>query len=698
MVEFASVDIKFLSGVGPKRAEILKKEAGIATYEDLLYYFPYKYIDKSRIYKICEIDGNMPYIQIEGVITDFFEQGKGKGRRLCATFSDKSGSVELVWFQGIKYITERYMKGKLYVVFGKPAVYGGKITIAHPEIDVPSNNSDANLTLQGYYNTTEVMKKRFITSRYIHKLIETLWSNRTTPLPETLPQYVVNRYSLISLHEAIRNIHFPKTPEMLHKAQLRLKFDELFYIQLNLLRYMSLRKQNLNGFKFSKVGNFVNSFYRECLPFDLTNAQKRVIKEIRADMGSGKQMNRLLQGDVGSGKTLVAVMCMLIAADNDYQSCIMAPTEILATQHYENIRRMTSKLGIGVALLTGSTKKSEREVICAGLLSGEIKIVVGTHALIEEYVEFRNIGFVVIDEQHRFGVEQRSKLWRKNDSPPHVLVMTATPIPRTLAMTLYGDLDVSVIDELPPGRKPVTTLLRFDNNLPAIYEALRKQLREGRQAYIVYPLIQESEKSDLKNLLDGYEHIKKVFPEYEVCMVHGKLKSREKDAEMQKFVSGEARIMVATTVIEVGVDVPNASVMMIQNAERFGLSQLHQLRGRVGRGAEQSYCILLASHKLSNDSRRRLDIMCKTNDGFEIAEADLQLRGPGDMEGTQQSGIPFNLRIARITRDGQILQLAREAASFVLDNDPLLEREENLILKKRLSLLFKKRSDLRLVG
>lgn len=698
VVDFSSVDIKFLSGVGPKRAEVLKKEAGIATYEDLLYYFPYKYIDKSRIYRISEINGNMPYIQIEGCITDFYEQGAGKGRRLCATFSDKSGSVELVWFQGAKYITDRYIKGKLYIVFGKPNLYGGKITIAHPEIEVPSDRTDTSLTLQGCYNTTEAMKKKFITSRYIHKLIETLWSNRTAPLPETLPPYIVKRYSLLSLHEAIRNIHFPKTPEMLHKAQLRLKFDELFYIQLNLLRYMNLRKRNMNGFRFSKVGNFVNSFYRDCLPFDLTNAQKRVIKEIRADMGSGKQMNRLLQGDVGSGKTLVAVMCMLIAADNDYQSCIMAPTEILATQHYENIRRMTGKLDIGVALLTGSTKKSERETICAGLLSGEIKIIVGTHALIEEYVEFRNIGFVVIDEQHRFGVEQRSKLWRKNDSPPHVLVMTATPIPRTLAMTLYGDLDVSIIDELPPGRKPVTTLLRFDNNLPAIYEALRKQLAEGRQAYIVYPLIRESEKSDLKNLMEGYEQIKRIFPEYEVCMVHGKLKSREKEEEMQKFVSGKARIMVATTVIEVGVDVPNASVMMIQNAERFGLSQLHQLRGRVGRGAEQSYCILLASHKLSNDSRRRLDIMCKTNDGFEIAEADLQLRGPGDMEGTQQSGIPFNLRIARITRDGQILQLAREAASFVLENDPLLEEEADLVLKKRLSHLFKKRSDLRLVG
>ena len=428
VVDFSSVDIKFLSGVGPKRAEVLKKEAGIATYEDLLYYFPYKYIDKSRIYRINEINGNMPYIQIEGCITDFYEQGAGKGRRLCATFSDKSGSVELVWFQGAKYITDRYIKGKLYIVFGKPNLYGGKITIAHPEIEVPSDRTDTSLTLQGCYNTTEAMKKKFITSRYIHKLIETLWSNRTAPLPETLPPYIVKKYSLLSLHEAIRNIHFPKTPEMLYKAQLRLKFDELFYIQLNLLRYMNLRKRNMNGFRFSKVGNFVNSFYRECLPFDLTNAQKRVIKEIRADMGSGKQMNRLLQGDVGSGKTLVAVMCMLIAADNDYQSCIMAPTEILATQHYENIRRMTGKLDIGVALLTGSTKKSERETICAGLLSGEIKIIVGTHALIEEYVEFRNIGFVVIDEQHRFGVEQRSKLWRKNDSPPHVLVMTATPI------------------------------------------------------------------------------------------------------------------------------------------------------------------------------------------------------------------------------------------------------------------------------
>lgn len=698
MADFSTVDIKFLSGVGPKRAEILKKEAGISTYEDLLYYFPYKYIDRSHTYKISEIDGNMPYIQIEGYITDFYEQGKGKGKRLCAGFSDGTGTIELVWFQGAKYITDRYLPGVKYTVFGKPNAFGGKITVAHPEIDKPESVIESNKHLQGYYNTTETMKKRFINSKSIHKFIETLWSGITSPLSETLPADVLKKGNLIILHEALRNIHFPKSPDLLQKAQFRLKFEELFYIQLNILRYMRLRERSLNGFKFPRISEYVNSFYSNCIPFELTGAQKRVIKEIRADMGSGKQMNRLLQGDVGSGKTLVAVMCMLIALDNGYQACIMAPTEILATQHYENIRRMLSKIGVETALLTGSTKKSERSVIHEDLKTGKLQIIVGTHALIENTVEFRNLGLVVIDEQHRFGVEQRSKLWKKNDNPPHILVMTATPIPRTLAMTLYGDLDVSVIDELPPGRKPISTLLRYDNNTAPIYEAMRRQLQEGRQIYIVYPLIQESEKSDLKNIEEGFEHIKKVFPEYQVCMVHGKLKPRDKESEMQKFVSGQARIMVATTVIEVGVDVPNASVMVIQNAERFGLSQLHQLRGRVGRGAEQSYCILMATHKLSNDSRRRLDIMCKTNDGFEIAEADLQLRGPGDMEGTQQSGIPFDLKIAKITRDSQILQLAREVAAGILDEDPDLSDPEHYILKKRLAALFRKTANFRLVG
>ena len=643
MSDLSTRDIKFLPGVGPKKAELLNKELKIFSFEDLLYYFPYKYIDRSRTYKIKEIDGNMPYIQLRGEILNFETQGEGKGRRLIARFSDGTGIIELVWFKGIKFIIEKYKPGVEYTLFGKPTRFGSKFNIAHPEIDPIDDIIDKAPGLQAYYSTTEKMKSHFLNSKAIQKIIYNLWKSINGPLPETLPAQVIARSQVIYLTEAIQNIHFPQSPDLLRRAQFRLKFEELFYLQLNILRFTRQRQKKLGGFRFDHIGNYFNNFYHQCLPFELTNAQKRVLREIRADVGSGKQMNRLLQGDVGSGKTLVALMSMLMAVDNGFQACLMAPTEILASQHYESISELVAPIGIHVELLTGSTRKRERERIHEGLLTGDVNLIIGTHALIEDTVLFSNLGLVVIDEQHRFGVEQRARLWKKNNRPPHILVMTATPIPRTLAMTVYGDLDVSVIDELPPGRKPIQTIHQYDNKRGALYASIRKQIEMGRQIYIVYPLIQESERSDLKNLEDGFKHIQEVFPEFKVCMVHGKMKPAEKDAEMQKFVSGEAHIMVATTVIEVGVNVPNASVMIIENAERFGLSQLHQLRGRVGRGADQSYCILMTSHKLSQETRKRLEIMVRTNDGFEISEADLQLRGPGDMEGTQQSGIAFDL-------------------------------------------------------
>ena len=542
------------------------------------------------------------------------------------------------------------------------------------------------------------MKSHFLNSKAIQKIMYNLWKSINGPLPETLPAQVIARSQVIYLTEAIQNIHFPQSPDLLRKAQFRLKFEELFYLQLNILRFTRQRQKKLGGFRFDHIGDYFNNFYHQCLPFELTNAQKRVLREIRADVGSGKQMNRLLQGDVGSGKTLVALMSMLMAVDNGFQACLMAPTEILASQHYESISELVAPIGIHVELLTGSTRKKERERIHEGLLTGDVNLIIGTHALIEDTVLFSNLGLVVIDEQHRFGVEQRARLWKKNNRPPHILVMTATPIPRTLAMTVYGDLDVSVIDELPPGRKPIQTIHQYDNKRGALYASIRKQIEMGRQIYIVYPLIQESERSDLKNLEDGFKHIQEVFPEFKVCMVHGKMKPAEKDAEMQKFVSGEAHIMVATTVIEVGVNVPNASVMIIENAERFGLSQLHQLRGRVGRGADQSYCILMTSHKLSQETRKRLEIMVRTNDGFEISEADLQLRGPGDMEGTQQSGIAFDLKIANIAKDGQILQLARDIANEILDKDPELSLTENYVLNRQLQKIFKKKINWSLIS
>ncbi len=698
MTDLAGLNIKYLPGVGPKRAELLNKELEIFTYLDLLHYYPYKYIDRSKTYKISEIDGSMPYIQLRGRIVSYATHGEGARRRLTALFSDGSGVIELVWFKGIRYIANRYKPGTEYTLFGKPTLFNGKLNIAHPELDPIDDRIDGTIGLQGYYNTTEKMKNAFLNSKAIQKMVYTLLSSIQSPLPETLPPSVISRLQLMGLTDALRNIHFPVSVDHLRRAELRLKFEELFYLQLNILRYTRLRNQRLGGFRFEHVGDYFNGFYHRILPFELTQAQKRVIKEIRADMGSGRQMNRLLQGDVGSGKTLVALMSMLIAVDNGFQACLMAPTEILANQHYEGLKQMVEPLGLRIELLTGSVTKKRREPILNGLITGEVNMLIGTHALLEESVNFSNLGFVVIDEQHRFGVEQRARLWKKNRIPPHILVMTATPIPRTLAMTVYGDLDVSVIDQLPPGRKPIQTILQYDNKRSQLYASLRKQLQMGRQAYIVYPLIQESEKSDLKNLEEGYEHIREVFPEYQVCMVHGKMKAAEKEGEMQKFVSGEARIMVATTVIEVGVNVPNASVMIIENAERFGLAQLHQLRGRVGRGADQSYCVLMSSYKIAQDTRKRLEIMVDTNDGFRIAEADMQMRGPGDMEGTQQSGIAFNLQIANLAKDGQILQAARDEANRLLDTDEQLTHPENLIVRKELDRIFKRQKNWGLIS
>lgn len=689
MFDLASRDIKYLSGVGPQRASVLNKELNIYSLHDLLYYFPYKYVDRSRIYYIHEIDGTMPYIQLKGEILGFETIGEGRQRRLIAHFSDGTGIVDLVWFQGIKFLVGKYKVHQEYIVFGKPSVFNGRINIAHPDIDNASELKLSTMGLQPYYNTTEKMKRSSLNSHAIEKMMSAVVQQLREPLPETLSPAILAEHHLMPLTEALMNIHFPANPELLRKAQYRLKFEELFYVQLNILRYAKDRQRKYRGYVFETVGEIFNTFYAKNLPFELTGAQKRVLKEIRRDVGSGKQMNRLLQGDVGSGKTLVALMSMLIALDNGYQACMMAPTEILANQHFETIRELLYGMDIRVELLTGSVKGKKREAILTGLLTGDVRILIGTHAVIEDTVNFSSLGLVVIDEQHRFGVAQRARLWTKNAQPPHVLVMTATPIPRTLAMTLYGDLDVSVIDELPPGRKPIVTIHKYDAYRVSLYQSVHRQIAEGRQVYIVYPLIKESEKIDLKNLEEGYLHICEEFPDCKVCKVHGKMKAAEKDAQMQLFVSGEAQIMVATTVIEVGVNVPNASVMIIENAERFGLSQLHQLRGRVGRGAEQSYCILVTGYKLVEETRKRLEIMVRTNDGFEIAEADLKLRGPGDLEGTQQSGIAFDLKIADIARDGQLLQYVRNVAEEVVDADPTGIRPENEILWRQLKALRK---------
>ena len=684
MSTLAHTDIQYLSGVGPQRAEVLRKELNISTLNDLLYYFPYKHIDRSRLYYIHEIDGNMPYIQLRGKILSYETAGGGRKERTIAHFTDGTGIIDLVWFQYGKFIQKRYPLNKEFIVFGKPTVFGGRINIAHPDIDPADGLDISGMGLRPYYNTTERMKRMNLSSGGMEKLMRNLFGMLTEPIPETLPEYFVEEHHLMPLDEALRCMHFPENPEQLRRAEYRLKFEELFYIQLDILRYARMRQQKSQGLCFTVVGHLFNTFYNEKLPFPLTNAQKRVIREMRADMNSGRQMNRLLQGDVGSGKTLVALMVMLIAIDNGYQACIMAPTEILAEQHYATIRTLLEGLPVRVELLTGSVKGRRRAPILSGLQDGSVHLLIATHAVLEDTVSFAALGLVVVDEQHRFGVAQRAKLWSKNDFLPHVLVMTATPIPRTLAMTLYGDLDVSVIDELPPGRKPVFTEHRYDTQKASLYQFMCSQIDAGRQVYVVYPLIKESEKMDLKNLEDGYRTICEVFPDYAVSMVHGRLKPAEKEAEMQRFVSGETKIMVATTVIEVGVNVPNASIMVIQNAERFGLSQLHQLRGRVGRGADQSYCILVTSFKLTDDSRKRIDIMTRTTDGFEIAEADLRLRGPGDLEGTQQSGIAFNLHIANLARDGILLQHVRDIALRLLDDDPDESRPENRILWQQL--------------
>lgn len=677
-------ELKFLPGVGPKRAELLKKELQLATFRDLLYYFPFKYIDRSKFYAIEEITEDQSYVQVKGKIVGFSFIGEGRGKRLVASFTDGRGVAELVWFKGIKWIQQRLRVNVPYVVFGKPGMFNGKVNFVHPEVeDALKGDGTIGGGLQAYYNTTEKLKSSFLNSKVILKLQENLHRTVVDKVTESLPLHLLQQLKLMPLKEALLAIHFPSSMEELRKAQARLKFEELFFIQLNLLTQKNYRQKQVNGHVFSKVGDHFNSFYSEKLPFPLTEAQKRVLREIRRDLGSGKQMNRLLQGDVGSGKTLVGLMSMLLANDNGYQASLMAPTEILAMQHYQTISTFLQGLNVSVALLTGSTKKSERKKLFAELENGTIDILIGTHALLEDTVQFHDLGLVIIDEQQRFGVAQRAKLWEKNTNPPHILVMTATPIPRTLAMTVYGDLEVSVIDELPPGRKPIKTLHYYDNKRLKVFGFMREQIGLGRQIYVVYPLIKESEKFDYKDLQDGYESIAREFPppQYVVVVVHGQMKAEEKDFSMNLFAAGKAQIMVATTVIEVGVNVPNASVMIIESAERFGLSQLHQLRGRVGRGADQSFCILMTGTKLSSDSRKRINTMVNTNDGFEIAEVDLALRGPGDMDGTMQSGMAFDLKIANIAKDGQLLSWARNIATEVLEEDPLLELHKNSILK-----------------
>ena len=682
-------DIQFLPSVGNKTKEILSKELGIRSYGDLLEYYPYKYVDRSKIFHISELTSDMPFVQLKGKILSYEEVDIGKrNKMLVAHFSDGYGVVDLVWFRSAQYIIKSYKVGTEYIVFGKPSAYNGRFQFAHPDIDDASKLQISEMGMQPFYGLTENMKKRGYTSRSIERITRNLVSI-LPPLPETLPDFIVNRLHLVSRDAALRMIHYPHSHQEMQKAQVRLKFEELFYVQLNILRYASDQRRKYRGYIFNRIGDIFNGFYAHHLPFELTGAQKRVMHEIRADMCSGRQMNRLLQGDVGSGKTLVALMTMLIALDNGYQACLMAPTEILAEQHLQTIRDFLQGMDIRVELLTGIVKGKKRKEILDGLATGDIQILIGTHAVIEDPVAFHRLGVAVIDEQHRFGVAQRAKLWAKSENPPHVLVMTATPIPRTLAMTIYGDLDVSVIDELPPGRKPILTLHKFDNQLTSLYQSIRRQINLGRQVYIVFPLIKENEKIDLKNLEEGYETLKQAFPEFRLSKIHGRMKSAEKEAEMEQFVKGKTQILVATTVIEVGVNVPNASVMVILDAQRFGLSQLHQLRGRVGRGCDQSYCILVTGYKLSEETRKRIDIMCDTNDGFRIAEADLKLRGPGDLEGTQQSGMAFDLKIANIARDGQLVQLARTEAQAIIDADPQCEHPQNSLLWNRLRELKK---------
>lgn len=687
-------DIMYLPGVGPRKKEILSKELNINTFGDLLEYYPYKYVDRTQIYRIAQLQGDMPYVQLKGRILSFEEFDMGPRRkRLIAHFSDGWNVADLVWFQGTKYILNTYKVGVDYIVFGKPSMYGGRFQIAHPDIDEVTELKLTEIGMQPHYGTSERMKKAGITSRTMEKLTKGLLEQMQAPLTETLPPFITNALHLASRDEAMRGVHYPHNNDELQRAQMRLKFEELFYVQLNILRYANYHRRKYRGYNFSKIGQYFNDFYHNNLPFELTDAQKRVMHEIRNDMDCGRQMNRLVQGDVGSGKTLVALMAMLIAVDNGFQACLMAPTEILAEQHLATVLQMLKGTGVTAELLTGIVKGKRRTDVLQRLASGELHILVGTHALLEDNVQFANLGLAVVDEQHRFGVKQRAKLWAKNDNPPHVLVMTATPIPRTLAMTIYGDLDVSVIDELPPGRKPIQTLHKYDNQTTSLYAGIRQQVNLGRQVYIVYPLIEESEKTDLKNLEEGYAALTEIFPEYKLSKIHGRMKSKEKEAEMARFANGETQILVATTVIEVGVNVPNASVMVILDAQRFGLSQLHQLRGRVGRGADQSYCILVTNRALSAETRKRIDIMCETNDGFRIAEADLKLRGPGDLEGTQQSGMAFDLKIANIARDGALVQLARDEAQKIIERDPNCNLPEHAMLWNRLKELRKTNID-----
>ena len=685
-MDILSQDIMYLSGVGPKRKDILNQQINVKTWGDMLEYYPYKYVDRSKIYRINELTGDMPYVQIKGKILSFEEYAMGaRKKRIVAHFSDGFGVADLVWFNGAKYVYQDYKVGEEYIVFGKPSLFKDRYQIAHPNIEKAANVQLSEMGMQPYYITSEKMKNRGLTSRAMEKITKTLVTKIPQgAIPETLLPVQITRLHLLSREDALRRIHYPKSLDDVQRAQVRLKFEELFYVQLNILRYATENRKKYKGYIFSNVGEIFNSFYQNNLSFELTGAQKRVIHEIRDDMRSGRQMNRLLQGDVGSGKTLVALMSMLIAIDNGFQACIMAPTEILAEQHLATISEFLNGMDIRIELLTGIVKGKRRQAVLEGLADGSVKILVGTHAIIEDSVQFNNLGLAVVDEQHRFGVAQRAKLWAKNHQPPHVLVMTATPIPRTLAMTLYGDLDVSIIDELPPGRKPIMTLHKYDDQTTSLYEGIRQQVGAGRQVYIVFPLIEENEKTDLKNLEAGYESLCQIFPNMNIGKVHGRMKPKDKEAEMQKFASGETHILVATTVIEVGVNVPNASVMIILDAQRFGLSQLHQLRGRVGRGAKQSYCLLVTPHALATETRKRIDIMCDTNDGFRIAEADLKLRGPGDLEGTQQSGMAFDLKIANIARDGQIVQMARDEAQKIIDDDPDCAKPEYTTLWNRL--------------
>ena len=685
-MDILSQDIMYLSGVGPKRKDILNQQINVKTWGDMLEYYPYKYVDRSKIYHINELTGDMPYVQIKGKILSFEEYAMGaRKKRIVAHFSDGFGVADLVWFNGTKYIYQDYKVGEEYIVFGKPSLFKDRYQIAHPDIEKAANVQLSEMGMQPYYITSEKMKNRGLTSRAMEKITKTLVTKIPQgAIPETLLPAQITRLHLLSREDALRRIHYPKSLDDVQRAQVRLKFEELFYVQLNILRYATENRKKYKGYIFSNVGEIFNSFYQNNLSFELTGAQKRVIHEIRDDMRSGRQMNRLLQGDVGSGKTLVALMSMLIAIDNGFQACIMAPTEILAEQHLATICEFLNGMDIRIELLTGIVKGKRRQAVLEGLADGSVKILVGTHAIIEDSVQFNNLGLAVVDEQHRFGVAQRAKLWAKNHQPPHVLVMTATPIPRTLAMTLYGDLDVSIIDELPPGRKPIMTLHKYDDQTTSLYEGIRQQVGAGRQVYIVFPLIEENEKTDLKNLEAGYESLCQIFPNMNIGKVHGRMKPKDKEAEMQKFASGETHILVATTVIEVGVNVPNASVMIILDAQRFGLSQLHQLRGRVGRGAKQSYCLLVTPHALATETRKRIDIMCDTNDGFRIAEADLKLRGPGDLDGTQQSGMAFDLKIANIARDGQIVQMARDEAQKIIDDDPDCAKPEYTTLWNRL--------------